>query len=56
MSCELCKPGEDNCPAGEYIEVDSGGNTVKDARQVTIQSGDRLPPTQQSGRRWKKLS
>ena len=56
MPSELFKPGEDNRPAGEYIEVDARGSTVADARQVTIQSGDRLPPTQQSGHFWKRLT
>ncbi len=56
MSNDLFRPGEDNRPAGEYVEVDARGNAVKDARQVTIQIGDRLPPTQQSGNYWKRLS
>ena len=56
MSFDLCKPGQDNCQPGDYIEVDSSGSTVTNARQVTIQYGDRLPPTQQSGHLWRKLS
>jgi len=48
------KPGTDNKPAGTYIEVDSTGKAVQNARTVTIQSGDRLPATQHSGNGWVK--
>lgn len=51
----LYKPGEDNKPRGEYIEVGPRGGQVSHPRQVTIDPGDRLPPTQESGRRWRKI-
>ncbi|MDR2519728.1 MAG: YjzC family protein [Eubacteriaceae bacterium] len=50
----LYKPGEDNVPAGTYQEVGQRGGSVTNARTVTIDKGDRLPPTQQSGNMWKK--
>jgi len=49
------KPGEDNKPAGEYLEVGPRGGKVPKARQVTIDPGDRLPPTQKEGNQWQKL-
>ena len=52
MPKPLYKPGEDNKPAGEYIEVGPRGGQVDCPRQVSIDLGDRLPPTQESGRRW----
>jgi len=48
------KPGTDNQPAGTYVEVNSNGKAVKNARTATIQKGDRLPPTQHSGNGWVK--
>ena len=50
----LHKPGTDNLPAGEYVEVGPRGGQVNDPRQVTIDHGDRLPPTQESGHRWQR--
>lgn len=55
MSKELFKPGQDNKKPGEYIEVGPRGGKVTDPRQVTIDKGDRLPPTQQPGRKWEKI-
>lgn len=55
MTNILHKPGEDNQPKGEYLEVGIRGGAVRNPRQVTIEPGDRLPPTQQKGHRWKKL-
>ena len=52
MSKPLYKPGEDNKPAGEYVEVGPRGGEVSKPRQVTIEPGDRLPPTQEPGRKW----
>ncbi|MGL4572816.1 MAG: YjzC family protein [Clostridium chrysemydis] len=46
------KPGTDNKPAGEYIEVGPRGGQVPNARVVEIDPGDRLPPTQKPGRGW----
>lgn len=51
---ELYKPGEDNKPAGTYREVGPRGGQVNDARVIRIDRGDRLPPTQDSGNKWKQ--
>lgn len=51
----LHKPGEDNRPAGTYIEVGPRGGHVSDPRVVHIDYGDRLPPTQEEGHRWQPL-
>ena len=48
------KPGTDNQRPGKYVEVGPRGGSVDKPRTVTIGSGDRLPPTQKSGRGWKK--
>lgn len=50
----LYKPGQDNRPGGTYIEVGPHGGHVDDPRVVKIDLGDRLPPTQESGHKWKK--
>lgn len=50
----LYKPGEDNKPAGDYKEVGPRGGEVRHPRKVTIDLGDRLPPTQEKGRKWEK--
>lgn len=55
MAKNLCKPGEDNKPRGTYKEVGPRGGAVTDARVVTIESGDRLPPTSKSGNKWVKV-
>lgn len=52
---ELIKPGTDNKPAGTYKEVGPRGGEVPGARTVRIDRGDRLPPTQESGHKWKKV-
>ncbi len=54
MAKKLYKPGEDNKPAGSYIEVGPRGGQVSNAREVTIDTGDRLPPTQEPGHKWQK--
>lgn len=51
---DLYKPGEDNRPAGKYREVGPRGGEVKDPRVVKIDSGDRLPPSQEKGHKWAK--
>ncbi len=51
----LKKPGTDNEPAGKYKEVGPRGGDVPKPRVVKIDQGDRLPPTQEKGRKWKKL-
>ena len=54
MSDKLYKPGQDNVPSGEYTEVGPRGGSVDTPRVVSIESGKRLPPTQEPGRKWKK--
>ena len=54
MSETLYKPGEDNKPAGKYTEVGPRGGQIKNPRHATNDQGDRLPPTQQSGNKWKR--
>lgn len=51
---DLYKPGTDNLPAGKYKEVGPRGGEVQNAREVNIDKGDRLPPTQEEGNMWKK--
>lgn len=51
---DLKKPGTDNQPAGKYKEVGPRGGQVNNPRVVKIDPGDRLPPTQEKGRKWKK--
>lgn len=48
------KPGTDNQPAGKYVEVGVNGQVLSNGKTVTIDQGDRLPPTQKPGRGWKK--
>lgn len=55
MPDNLHKPGTDNLPAGEYREVGPRGGSVPNPRQVSIDRGDRLPPTQEKGRKWKQV-
>lgn len=50
----LHKPGEDNKPSGTYVEVGPRGGKVPNPREVCIDPGDRLPPTQKPGRQWEK--
>ncbi|AUJ23153.1 YjzC family protein [Virgibacillus dokdonensis] len=50
----LKKPGTDNQSPGKYKEVGPRGGGVKDPREVKIDKGDRLPPTQKPGHKWKK--
>lgn len=54
MGKQLYKPGEDNKPAGRYVEVGLRGGPVDHARHIVIDPGDRLPPTQAVNHRWKK--
>lgn len=51
---KLIKPGTDNEPSGKYKEVGPRGGVVKNARNVKIDAGDRLPPTQEKGNKWIK--
>jgi len=54
MANNLHKPGTDNLPAGAYREVGPRGGSVPKARNINIDRGDRLPPTQEKGRMWEK--
>lgn len=51
---KLNKPGQDNRPAGTYKEVGPRGGKLSHPRIVHIDQGDRLPPTQDAGNKWKK--
>ncbi|MDO4680306.1 MAG: YjzC family protein [Aerococcus sp.] len=55
MRKKLYKPGQDNKPKGTYTEVGPKGGKVPKPRQATIDQGDRLPPTQKAGHKWKPL-
>lgn len=50
----LIPPGKDNEPAGKYKEVGPRGGNVPKSREVKIDQGDRLPPTQKPGNKWVK--
>lgn len=52
MANKPIKPGTDNQRPGTYIEVGPRGGAVPNAREVRIDRGDRLPPTQQPNRGW----
>ncbi len=54
MMSELVNPGTDNQAPGTYKEVGPRGGEIKNGRVVTIAKGDRLPPTQEAGHKWKK--
>jgi hypothetical protein len=54
MADNLYKPGTDNLPAGQYQEVGPRGGAVPKPRNIEIDPGDRLPPTQEKGRKWVK--
>ncbi|MEA4875298.1 YjzC family protein [Anaerorhabdus sp.] len=51
---KLIKPGTDNQPKGKYKEVGPQDGSVNKPRTVTIDNGDRLPPTQKPGNKWIK--
>jgi hypothetical protein len=51
---EPLKPGTDNAPPGKYVEVGPRGGQVPNPKTVKIDKGDRLPPTQEKGRKWVK--
>lgn len=48
------KPGTDNQQPGTYREVGPRGGKVPNPREVKIDRGDRLPPTQAPKRGWVK--
>lgn len=51
---DLKRPGTDNQPPGKHKEVGPRGGEVVKPRIVKIDNGDRLPPTQEKGRKWEK--
>ena len=55
MDSSIYKPGEDNKPAGRYEEVGPRGGKLPDPHIISIDRGDRLPPTQESGHRWRRI-
>ena len=54
LMTKLNKPGEDNQPPGKYREVGPRGGEISNPSTVKIDRGDRLPPTQEPGHKWKK--
>lgn len=54
MSSKPIRPGTDNQKPGTYKEVGPRGGNVSNAREVKIDRGDRLPPTQKPGNGWVK--
>jgi len=48
------KPGEIADKPGEYGERGSRGGKVPNPRQVTVDRGEKLPPTQKPGRTWQR--
>ncbi|MFC2346435.1 MAG: YjzC family protein [Scardovia wiggsiae] len=50
------KPGEDNHLPGARVEVCPCGGAIHNPSIVHIDSGDRLPPTQESLHLWRSLS
>lgn len=51
---KLHKPGEDNHKPGKYVETGPQGGKIPKPKEVEIGSGDRLPPTQKPGNKWKR--
>lgn len=51
---KLINPGTDDQKPGTYIERGPRGGKVVKPREVKIDKGDRLPPTQEPGRKWEK--
>ena len=54
MTKPLHKPGEDNQLPGKYVETGPRGGVLNHPRVITIDPGDRLPPTSQAGNKWQK--
>lgn len=48
------KPGEIADESGEYIERGERGGKVPKPREVTIDRGEKLPPTQKPKRKWER--
>jgi len=55
MADNLKKPGQDNQPSGTYKEKGPRGGNINKPRVVKIDQGDRLPPTQEPGHKWKQI-
>lgn len=54
MGKAVYKPGVDNRPKGTYTERGPRGGKIPNPREVHIDQGDRLPPTQEKGHTWEK--
>lgn len=48
------KPGEIADRSGEYMTVGPRDGKVSNGRQVSIDVGDKMPPTQKPNQRWKR--
>lgn len=48
------KPGEIADQSGEYITVGPRDGQVANVRQVSIDVGDKMPPTPKPNQRWKR--
>ena len=48
-------PGEIADKPGEYVERGLRGGEIRESRVVTIDRGERLPPTQRPGRSWERI-
>ncbi len=49
------KPGEIADSPGEYGERGPRGGEIRKPREVTIDPGDKLPPTQKPNRKWERI-
>ena len=49
------KPGEIADKPGEYGEIGPRGGNVPNRREVTIDPGDKMPPTRKPGREWERI-
>ncbi len=54
MAKVVYKPGTDNRPAGKYVEVGPKGGKVPGGKVVSIDPGDKLPPTSKPKHGWIK--
>lgn len=48
-------PGETPSKPGEFVECGPRGGEIRRPRVVTIDKGDKLPPTQKPGRTWVRI-
>ena len=49
------KPGEIANRPGEYEERGPRGGEIRNPREVTIDPGDKLPPTRKPNRTWRRI-